>query len=75
MATWVARTTLWNGRIVSTVDLGDTVFWDSPFETMVFRERGNFHDLDSYRNVTREEALATHRRMVIQWGTSADLDD
>jgi hypothetical protein len=61
----IARTTLPDGRLVSTVFLGlDHRYGDGPpllFETMVFRD-GEEEACDRY--TTRAEALAGHARIV-----------
>ena len=67
----LARTTLPDGRFVSTVWLGiDHAFGEQPpliFETMVFPERGNWHEEDCDRYATEAEARAGHEAMVAKW--------
>lgn len=76
----VRETVLPDGTWVSTVWLGlDHSFWpDDPrpliFETMVFARQGgrlgdgfSFHDLDTDRYSTEEEAIAGHGLMVAKW--------
>jgi hypothetical protein len=67
----VAKTTLPNGRYVSTVWLGmDHQFGEGPpliFETMVFRSEDDSDDLDCDRYSTEAEALAGHEAMCRKW--------
>ena len=67
----VAKTTLPNGRFVSTVWLGlNHQFGDGPpllFETMVFPNDKDFGELDSERYSTESEARAGHQAMVDKW--------
>lgn len=66
----IARTTLPDGKWVSTVWLGlDHSFGDGPpliFETMVF-PADDMTDLDCERYSTEAEAKAGHERMVAKW--------
>jgi hypothetical protein len=68
----VAQNQLANGKFVSTVWLGldhDFTMKGPPliFETMVFPERGDFHELDVRRYSTETEAKQGHVRMVKKW--------
>lgn len=67
----VKRTTLKNGRFVSTVWLGlDHNYGDGPpliFETMVFPGAGNMDELDMRRYSTEEQALAGHEEICEKW--------
>lgn len=67
----VARTSLPNGKLVSTVWLGLNYNHDDGapmiFETMVFPGRNSYNDLDMERYSTESEALAGHQRMVAKW--------
>jgi hypothetical protein len=67
----VAKTTLPDGKLVSTVWLGiDHQFGNGPpliFETMVF-PADSYSDLDCERYSTETEALAGHEAMVKKWG-------
>lgn len=70
---WViARTTLPDGKFVSTIWLGlDHNAGEGPpliFETMVFPSEKNPRDLNMQRYATIEEARAGHEAMVKKWG-------
>lgn len=67
----VAETTLPNGKWVSTIWLGLNHRF-SPglpliFETMVFKSKGEFGELDSDRYSFEEDALAGHQVMCEKW--------
>jgi hypothetical protein len=65
------RTTLPDGKWVSTVHLGINVqFGDGPalwYETMVFPGPDQWSELDCDRYSTPEEAREGHARMVAKW--------
>ena len=67
----VAKTTLKDGKWISTVFLGlDHNFGVGKpllFETMVFKSKDNFNELDIARYSTWEEAEKGHQRMVNKW--------
>lgn len=67
----VARDTLPNGLLVSTVWLGmDHGFDDGPpiiFETMVFAAENDMDELDCIRYATEAEALFGHVEAVKKW--------
>ena len=67
----VAKTTLSDGKSVSTVWLGvNHNHGDGPpliFETMVFPSEENLRDLDCERYSTEGEALVGHQAMVEKW--------
>lgn len=75
----VAKDTLDDGRMVSTVWLGLDHGWgDGPpliFETMVFSSKDSFDDQYMERYATEAEALAGHQRIVQCLRTGQPLNE
>lgn len=67
----VKQTVLKNGKFVSTVFLGLNHNFGTGkpliFETMVFRSKGDFRNLDMERYSTEKEAKIGHKIMVKKW--------
>jgi hypothetical protein len=68
----VKQQTLWWGGWVSTVWIGLDMSYiphEKPiiFETMVFRNKRDFDEMDMERYSTEEEAWAGHKAMVKKW--------